>query len=114
MGRSDIQSAAEQIKRFGGVNTRAVVGVGWCTWSPSAVSVWKGEYSGGGGGRLVHMVSLCSVGDPMVWTGTQLGFAVRVYFENNRSVVATQRTYRATMGTQFVPGLGSWRNLIAH
>jgi hypothetical protein len=34
-----IQGAAEQIKRFGGVNTRAVVGVGWCTWSPSVLSV---------------------------------------------------------------------------
>jgi hypothetical protein len=35
----DIQGAAEQIKRFGGVNTRAVVVVvGWCTWSPSALS----------------------------------------------------------------------------
>jgi hypothetical protein len=71
----------------------------------------------------VHMVSLCSVGDPisvanMVWTGTQRGFAVHVYFENNRSVVTTLRTFRATMlflmGTQFVPGLGSWRNLVAH
>jgi hypothetical protein len=48
--------------RFGGVNTRAVVGVGWCTWSPSALSVWRGEYSGDGGGRLVHMVSLCRFG----------------------------------------------------
>jgi hypothetical protein len=57
---------AEQIKRFGGV---------------------------GGGGRLVHMVSLCSVGDPIVCTGTHRGFAVRVYFENNRSEVATQRTF---------------------
>jgi hypothetical protein len=34
-----IQGAAEQIKRFGGVNTRPVVGVGWCTWSPSALSM---------------------------------------------------------------------------
>jgi hypothetical protein len=45
------------------------------------------------------MVSLCSVGDPIsvanvVWTGTHRGFAVRVYFEKNRSVVATQRTFR--------------------
>jgi hypothetical protein len=43
------------------------------------------------------MVSLCSVGDPisvanMVWTGTHRGFAV--HFENNWSVVATQRTFR--------------------
>jgi hypothetical protein len=39
-----IQDAAEQIKWFGGVNTRAVVRVGWCTWSPSALSVtpWFG------------------------------------------------------------------------
>jgi hypothetical protein len=39
-----IQGAAEQIKRFERVNTRAVVGVGWCTWSPSALSVtpWFG------------------------------------------------------------------------
>jgi hypothetical protein len=48
---------------------------------------------------LVHIVSLCSVGDPssvanMVWTGTHRGFALRVNFENNRSVVATQRTFR--------------------
>jgi hypothetical protein len=47
----------------------------------------------------VHTVSLCSVGDHisvvnMVWTGTHRGFAVRIYFENNRSVVATQRTFR--------------------
>jgi hypothetical protein len=34
-----IEGAAEQIKRFGGVNARAVVGVGWCTWSPSVLSV---------------------------------------------------------------------------
>jgi hypothetical protein len=27
------------MKRFGGVNTRAVVGVGWCIWSPSVLSV---------------------------------------------------------------------------
>jgi hypothetical protein len=37
-GGMDIQGVAEQIKRFGGV---------------------------GGGGRLVYMVSLCSVGDPI-------------------------------------------------
>jgi hypothetical protein len=56
-----IQGAAEQIKQFGGVNTWAVVGVGWCT---------------------------CSVGDPisvanMVGTGTHRGFAMRMYFENS-------------------------------
>jgi hypothetical protein len=42
------------------------------------------------------MVSLCSVGDPisvanMIWMGTHRGFALRVYFENNRSVVAFRR-----------------------
>jgi hypothetical protein len=39
MGNLLVHGAAEQIKRFGGVNTRAVVGVGWCTWSPSVLSV---------------------------------------------------------------------------
>ncbi|KAG8227363.1 hypothetical protein J437_LFUL000371 [Ladona fulva] len=30
----------------------------------------------------------------MVWTGGHRGFAVRAYFENNRSVIATQRAFR--------------------
>lgn len=45
------------------------------------------------------MVSFCSVGNPisvanMVWNGLHRGFAVRAYFENNRSVIATQRIFR--------------------
>lgn len=47
----------------------------------------------------MHVVSFCSVNDPisvvnMVWTGAQRGFAVRTYFEKNRSVIATQRAFR--------------------
>lgn len=30
----------------------------------------------------------------MVWTGEHRGFAVRAYFENNQSVIATQRAFR--------------------
>ncbi|XP_031357888.1 uncharacterized protein LOC116181640 [Photinus pyralis] len=30
----------------------------------------------------------------MVWTGVHRGFAVRAYYENNRSVIATQRAFR--------------------
>lgn len=30
----------------------------------------------------------------MVWTGEHRGFAVRAYFENNKSVIATQRAFR--------------------
>jgi hypothetical protein len=59
--KETIQGEAEQIKRFGGVNTQVVVGVGWCTWSPSAV----GDH-----------ISVAN----MVWTGTHRGFAVCVYF----------------------------------
>ena len=32
--------------------------------------------------------------DNMVWTGEHRGFAVRAYFENNQSVIATQRAFR--------------------
>ena len=30
----------------------------------------------------------------MLWTGEHRGFAVRAYFENNQSVIATQRAFR--------------------
>lgn len=47
----------------------------------------------------MHVVSFCSVDHPisvanMVWTGQHRGFAVRAYFENNKSVIATQRAFR--------------------
>jgi hypothetical protein len=77
-----LQGAAEQIKRFGGV---------------------------GGGGRLVHMVSLCSVGlegwvvgvdwctwSPsalLVWIGTQLG-VIGPYFFEEEGVTVTVNSER--------------------
>jgi len=30
----------------------------------------------------------------MVWTGVHRGFVVRAYYENNRSMIATQRVFR--------------------
>jgi len=30
----------------------------------------------------------------MVWTGVHRSFAVRAYYENNRSMIATQRAFR--------------------
>ena len=49
--------------------------------------------------RQMHVVSFCSADIPisvanMVWTGVHRGFAVRAFFENNESVIATQRAFR--------------------
>lgn len=59
-----------------------------------------GVYCAGvNGGRERHAVSFCSSTIPilvvnMVWTGVHRGFAVRVFYENNQSVIATQRAFR--------------------
>ncbi|XP_039295229.1 uncharacterized protein LOC120353885 [Nilaparvata lugens] len=45
------------------------------------------------------MVCFCFLVNPisvanMIWTGAHRGFAVRAYYENNKSVIATQRAFR--------------------
>lgn len=42
----------------------------------------------------------------MVWTGVHRGFVVRAYYENNHSVIATQRAFRIHFGiprTESIP-----------
>jgi len=42
----------------------------------------------------------------MVWTGVHRGFVVRAYYENNHSVIATQRDFRIHFGiprTESIP-----------
>jgi hypothetical protein len=41
----------------------------------------------------MHMVSLCSVGDPMVWTRTQLG-VIGPYFIEEEGVTVTVKSER--------------------
>lgn len=45
----------------------------------------------------MNVASLRLVVDPidiLVWTGKHRGFTVQAYFENNKSVVATQKAFR--------------------
>jgi hypothetical protein len=67
------------------VNTRAVVGVGWCTWSPSAV------------------------GDPMVCTGTQLGVTGPYFFEEEGvTVTVNSERYVAMLRPEWKGIGGVW------
>lgn len=69
-----VQGAAEQTTEFGGVSTRAVVGLSEWMWSHCDRS-------------LTPQV------DIMIWTGEHRGLAERAYFEISKSVIMTQRAF---------------------
>ncbi|KAJ8941038.1 hypothetical protein NQ318_015514 [Aromia moschata] len=69
--------AAEPIKQFRGITARSVVG------KAAARDLVKFRRVGG-------PISVAN----MVWTGVHQSFAVCAYFENNRFVIAKQRSFR--------------------